>query len=206
MYSPKQFTEVPEADIRKLVDHNPFATLLSYGTEISVNHLPIIYGDKPGTLIGHMSRKNPQWEHFKENPRCLAVFHGPHAYISPKWYRSGRDVPTWNYAVAHVHGKMELVEDYEGQLETLKKLSEYFERASPMPWKFELPSDLLEPAMLTRAIVSFRIHIESIEAKFKFSQNRSQEDQAGVIEGLGERADDQSRMVRQIMQVNLNRK
>lgn len=206
MYSPKQFTQVSEQEVRKLIDTHPFATLLSYSTEVTVNHLPIIFGDEPGTLIGHMSRKNPQWEHFQNNPQCLAVFHGPHAYISPKWYKSGRDVPTWNYAVVHVHGKMELVEDFAGQVETLKMLSSYFEKASPLPWKFELPADLLEPAMLTRAIISFRIRIKSIEAKFKFSQNRSREDQAGVIEGLAELKDDQSRLVREMMQGYLNRK
>jgi transcriptional regulator len=147
-----------------------------------------------------MAKANPQWKHFKENPECTIIINGEHTYISPRWYQSGRDVPTWNYAVAHLHGKIELVEDFNGQVDILKQLSTCFEKPSNTPWEFELPSDLLNEKALTGAIISFKFRPEKIEAKFKLSQNRSPEDRQGVIEGLGEeRTDDMSAVIREMM-------
>ncbi|MGZ3771699.1 MAG: FMN-binding negative transcriptional regulator, partial [Bdellovibrio sp.] len=150
-------------------------------------------------LIGHMAKKNPQWRHFKDNPNCTIIINGGHTYITPKWYKSGRDVPTWNYAIVHLHGEIELIESYEGQIEILKQLSNYFEKSNPAPWEFELPYDLLNESALNAAIISFKFHIHKIEAKFKLSQNRSNEDKQGIIEGLSERTDEMSKLVRQMM-------
>lgn len=97
---------------------------------------------------------------------------------------------------------MELVEFFSGQVEILKRLSHFYESPSPTPWDFELPDDLLDESALTSAIISFKFHIETIEAKFKLSQNRSAEDRQGVIEGLLERTDDMSRLVRTMMVEN----
>jgi transcriptional regulator len=207
MYLPRHFSEVEEIKVRKLIEQNSFATVLSYpkNSKPFINHLPVILSSKPGeeiVLIGHMAKRNPQWIHFKENPDCTVIIHGGHTYITPAWYRSGRDVPTWNYAVAHLHGKIDLVESYAEQIEILKQLVSYFEKPSQRPWQFELPEDLLSESALTSAIISFRFKIENIEAKFKLSQNRSQEDRAGVIEGLGIRTDDMSKAVREMMLAN----
>lgn len=146
-----------------------------------------------------MAKRNPQWIHFKENPNATVIVQGPHTYITPKWYKSGRDVPTWNYAVAHLQGKVELIESFSEQIEVLKQLTYFFEKSNTKPWEFELPDDLLDEKALTSAIISFRFIIEKIDAKFKLSQNRSAEDKAGVIEGLNERTDEMSRAVRKMM-------
>lgn len=200
MYTPKHFAVDGEM-VRKIIEENGFATILSFpeGEPPFINHLPLMFGDSPEILLGHMSRKNPQWMHFKKNPRCTALIHGPHAYITPRWYKSGRDVPTWNYAAVHLHGRVELIEDFAGQKDVLEKLSEFYERASATPWEFELPEDLASGETLTAAIVSFKFMIEKTEAKFKLSQNRPAQDRAGVIEGLLERTDDESARVRAIM-------
>jgi transcriptional regulator len=207
MYLPKHFSQADELKVKKLIEQNGFATILSYpkNEKPFINHLPVIFSSRLGDekiLIGHMAKRNPQWQHFKENPDSTLIINGGHTYITPRWYKSGRDVPTWNYAVAHLHGKMELVESFDEQIEILKQLSLFFESPSPTPWDFELPDDLLDESALTSAIISFKFHIETIEAKFKLSQNRSAEDRQGVIEGLLERTDDMSNLVRTMMVEN----
>lgn len=205
MYLPKYFSENDYEKVKKLIERNGFATVLSFpkNERPFINHLPLIFSSTDGeqeVLIGHMAKANPQWKHFKENPECTIIINGEHTYISPRWYQSGRDVPTWNYAVAHLHGKIELVEDFNGQVDILKQLSTCFEKPSNTPWEFELPSDLLNEKALTGAIISFKFRPEKIEAKFKLSQNRSPEDRQGVIEGLGEeRTDDMSAAIREMM-------
>lgn len=208
MYLPKHFLQSDQVKIKKLIERNGFATLLSYpkNDRPFINHLPIIFSSTDGEqeiLIGHLAKANPQWRHFKENPDCTLIINGEHTYISPRWYKSGRDVPTWNYAVAHLHGKIELIEDFQGQLNILKQLSTYFEKPSIAPWEFQLPSDLLNEKALTSAIISFKFHSEKIETKFKLSQNRSTEDRQGVIAGLTkERSDDMSRAIGEMMMEN----
>ncbi len=204
MYLPKHFSPNEESRVRKLIEQNAFVTILSYPKDMSpfINHLPIIFSAKPNEdkiLIGHMAKRNPQWTHFKENPNATVIVQGPHTYITPKWYKSGRDVPTWNYAVAHLQGKVELMESFSEQLEVLKQLTYFFEKSYPNPWEFELPDDLLDETALTSAITSFRFKIEKVDAKFKLSQNRSAADKSGVIEGLMERTDEMSRAVREMM-------
>lgn len=207
MYLPKHFSTEENARVKKLIEQNPFATILSFPKESKpfINHLPVIFSAKAGEeeiIIGHMAKRNPQWMHFKKNSECTILIHGAHTYITPKWYKSGRDVPTWNYAVAHLHGKIELMESFSEQIDTLKQLTTFFEKTSPDPWEFELPQDLLDEAALTSAIISFRFKIENIEAKFKLSQNRGLADRTGMIDGLSERPDEMSKMVRDMMLEN----
>ncbi len=205
MYLPKHFSQSDYEKVKKLIERNGFATILSFpkNERLFINHLPLIFSSTIGeqeVLIGHLAKANPQWKHFKENSECTIIINGEHTYISPRWYKSGRDVPTWNYAVAHLHGKIELVEDFDGQVDILKQLSTYFESPSKTPWKFELPSDLLTEKALAGAIISFKFRPEKIDAKFKLSQNRSPEDRQGVIEGLAfERTDEMSAAICEMM-------
>lgn len=204
MYLPKHFSVDEWKKISDLIRQNSFATVLSFpeNEKPYINHLPIIFDsdlEKENVLIGHMAKRNSQWVHFKKNFECTIIFHGPHTYITPRWYKSGRDVPTWNYAVVHLHGKIELVEKFEEQVDVLKKLSRYFEGNGPDSWQFELPDDLLDEASLTTAIISFKFTPEKIEAKFKLSQNRNEGDRLGIVEGLNERTDEMSLAVRAMM-------
>lgn len=207
MYLPKHFSQEQEPAVHQLIQENGFATILSFPeNEIPfVNHLPLTFSsqaNEENVLIGHMAKRNPQWQHFLKNPKCMVIIHGPHTYITPSWYRSGRDVPTWNYAIAHLHGRIELIEKFEGQIDVLKQLTDFYEKPNAKPWEFELPDDLLDPSALTSAIISFKFHIEKTEAKFKLSQNRSKEDQAGVLEGLEGRKDGNSLAIRKLMLQN----
>jgi transcriptional regulator len=115
------------------------------------------------------------------------VFHGPHAYVSPSWYREPeRMVPTWNYATVHAHGVLEIVEDAVEAQGIIAALVQRFEAPRPVPWKFV--REQRERDVLMGAIVPFRMRIRRVDAKFKLSQNRSSDDRARVIAAL--RAED----------------
>ena len=129
-----------------------------------------------------MARANPHWSHFGSGA-SLAIFHGPHAYVSPSWYaQPAIQVPTWNYAVVHVHGLAEIVADRTETLATLQKMVARFEGSRPAPWRLQLEGARLEA--MVGAIVAFRIDIERIDAKFKLSQNRDEADRRRVASAL----------------------
>ncbi len=202
MYVPPAFRVEDQDRAHALIDEFPFATLIAVEDgRPSVNHLPLLLQRDPAgnpRLLGHMAKRNPQWRLFESGAKAFAVFHGPHAYVTPTWYEE-HDVPTWNYAVAHVEGTVRLVRDFKGLTRILGKLSGRFESKEKAPWRFYLPDDLNDEAKLTEAIVGFEIEDLRIEAKFKLNQNRSEADQAGVRAGLGQRTDEQSLKVREMM-------
>jgi transcriptional regulator len=185
VYVPRSFAPRDRAQALRLIDEHPFATLITPGDpEPCLTHLPLeLAADRGphGTLLGHMARANPHWRQFA-NGASIAVFHGPHAYVSPSWYAEpATAVPTWNYAVAHVHGVAELMDEDEKRA-LLDRLVARYEGSRSRPWRLQLEGAALE-AMLG-AIVGFRLRIERIDAKLKLSQNRSAEDRERVIGAL----------------------
>ena len=186
VYLPKSFVAQDEAAVARLMREHPFATLITTTRdEPRVTHLPLLHRDDPsphGSLIGHVARANPHWQLFGEGT-SLAIFHGPHAYVSPSWYvEPAVMVPTWNYAVVHVRGRVELVTARDQTLAILRQLTERFESSRPAPWRLQLTGAKLDA--MVGAIVAFRMTVERVDAKFKLSQNRSAEDQERVIEAL----------------------
>jgi transcriptional regulator len=185
MYLPAHFTETDSARIDAVIRANSFATLITFdGTRPFASHLPFLLRDVPGSrrvLIGHMARANPQWQHFKANSEVLVAFTGPHAYISPSWYKTPRMVPTWNYVAVHVYGVPRIVDGAELENILQATIAEY-ESTQPTPWTDMLPADY--KAGLMKAIVGFEIEITRTEGKFKLSQNRAPEDVAGAIAAL----------------------
>lgn len=204
MYLPTHFTQNDLNLIYKVSKENSFVTLVSQDEkgEPFFNHAPVLVertGDQL-KLIGHLSKRNPQISHFREKGQAKILVHGPHTYISPRWYTSGRDVPTWNYVAIHFSGQVKLVEDFQGLTSILKKTVDHFETPFSPPWPFDLPDDLADPSVLVSAITGFEFTVEKIDAKFKLSQNRPLEDRKGVIEGLGRQRDDLSQAVCKLMQ------
>ncbi len=186
LYSPVHFTAVDRAAIARLMHERAFATLVTpAAAEPMVSHLPLLLvpGCEPhGTLLGHFASANPHWRRAQEVP-SIAVFHGPHAYVSPSWYGQPESmVPTWNYASVHAHGTLEVVEDAAEAQGIMDALVHRFESARAAPWRFE--RDARERDALMGAIVPFRMRIRRIDAKFKLSQNRSRDDRARVIAAL----------------------
>ena len=186
IYTPAHFSVDDRAAIARLVHDHPFATLVTPAApEPLVTHLPLIHVadcEPHGTLLGHFARANP---HCKEPAAAesIAIFHGPHAYVSPSWYAEpATAVPTWNYAVVHAHGTMQLAQDAAETRAVLDLMIHRFESGRPAPWQLGLDADRLDA--MVNAIVGFRLKVKRIETKFKMSQNRSRDDRQRVAAAL----------------------
>ena len=187
MYIPSFFEEHRPEAIASLIDDYAFAILLTLPTEPDtppwVSHLPLLYDVSERTLHGHMARANPHWRAFQSRV-SLAIFQGPHGYISPAWYPPRPDnVPTWNYAVVHAYGRPRLVEEPERAWASMRKLVERNEQLSGTGWKLE-ENGVLEKKM--SAIVVFAMPVERFEAKFKLSQQQAPAVRAEVARALSE--------------------
>ncbi len=178
---------------------NPFAILISStGGEPFASHVPVAVresGDRI-TVRGHVAKANPHWQHLEQQPQCLTIFHGPHAYVSPTNYSVPESVPTWNYGAVHVYGKARVFAAPEELLEVLHELMGMFEPAYAEQWAGLTPA--YRERMLSH-IVGFEIAVTKIEAKFKLSQNRTREEQCNVIASLGAAEDSVVSGVAQLM-------
>jgi transcriptional regulator len=185
MYIPAAFHETDPATLFDLIRQYSFGLLVSeFDGEPFASHLPILLDRSfapHGCLVGHMARANPQWQQ-AAGQTVLAVFSGPHAYISPTWYEAGKVVPTWNYAAVHVYGTFRAIDDRDSLLQVVADYVDFYEATLPKPWKFDRASEFSQK--LTQAIVGFRIEITRIEGKFKLNQNHPLERQQKVIQAL----------------------
>jgi len=174
LYVPDHFRLDDGQRLFEFVERHGFATLLSTGAAgLHVSHVPLV-AERAASgkmrLLGHVARANPQWRALEQASQVLAIFHGPHGYVSPGWYEQHPAVPTWNYAVVHAHGAARLMDEAELH-ELLMTLSSKYESHRPRPWKMSgLPAEFVS-GMLA-AIVGFEIEVERLEGKFKLSQNR----------------------------------
>jgi transcriptional regulator len=188
MYIPSYFKPNDSALVQDLMIQNSFATLINSNQDpLQITHLPLELqndGSKHGTLFGHVARANPQWRNWKANPHVTAIFHGPHAYISPRWYTPAPDnVPTWNYAVVHVHGHARVIEDSNEAYDLQRRLVKKYDPN----WNLELNEK--DRQELLAGIIVFAITIETIEAKLKLSQQSSDDNHASVVKNLSQSAD-----------------
>jgi transcriptional regulator len=147
--------------------------------------LPIIWRDD--VVIAHMARANPHWRHIADDAPALLVCGGPQAYISPTWYAAkrehGRVVPTWNYSAVHLTGRARVHDDVEWLRGAVTELVGRHESHRDDPWQVtDAPAQYIEGQL--RGIVGIEIRVERVEGKAKLSQNRSEADRRGVIEGL----------------------
>jgi transcriptional regulator len=195
MYIPAAFRESNIATLHAFIKQFSFATLVTPGDETAVTHLPLILDPekgKLGTLYGHFARPNSHWQLDHKTRNSTAIFHGPHAYISPTWYRDPAPaVPTWNYAVVHAIGKLTLIEDLQRASNLLHQIALTFEQPPAVP-RHNLPSPEIHER-LTRSIVAFEMPIDDLIGKFKLGQNRSPVDQQSTIEGLEATGDPDSK-------------
>ena len=184
MYIPKHFAASSDEHVLRIIRDYPFAILTTTLADAAphITHLPLLLEE--GFLWGHIARTNPHAQALAQG-HTLAIFNGPHQYISPRWYDKPDDnVPTWNYAAVHVHGQPEIL-DAAGARRAIERLTSRYENGqwTAQPQKLE---------RLLPAIVAFRLPLTRIEATFKFNQNRTAADRAGVVRALRAtgRADD----------------
>jgi transcriptional regulator len=201
MYVPAHFNEADLGRLDWLATHDSFGTLISSvdGSPFAT-HLPVLYArDGEGvTLTGHWARQNPQWRSI-EGQRVLFIFHGPHAYVSPRWYMEpARNVPTWNYAVAHVYGKVRLTEERDALERIVSALAQRHEGSTPGAWRLH-DSDPANRALL-RGIVGFELTADEVQLKFKLNQNHPLGNVDGAIRGLRGVASDDARNTATLME------
>lgn len=201
MYLPRAFAETDLAHLDALVDYDPFVTLVTIGADGAplASHLPILYRRDGGRILieGHWAKPNPQSKHGDE---ALAILHGPHAYISPGWYpdkEAAARVPTWNYAVAHLRGRLERYNDEAGLADIVSRLSERFEAAVGSDWRFE--PERQDHASQLRGIVGFRFVPTGIEMKFKLNQNHPEANRRSVAAALAMQKNPDSQAVAAMM-------
>ena len=183
MFTPAPFKIQDQAQIKRFLQENPFATLTAnVDGRIVGTHLPI-NRHKDGKLYGHLARANPH-SNLSESDEALLIFTGPHAYISPRWYEPGLNVPTWNYSAVHIYGRLRFIDEPEEVLNLLRELTTIFEGEDG----WSLPDDE-GYNRLVKAIRCFEFLEDETQAKFKFSQNRGEKTIEGVIAGLREAGD-----------------
>ncbi|MWB94596.1 FMN-binding negative transcriptional regulator [Flavobacterium sp. GA093] len=184
MYTPNQYKNEDQEAIRTFLRENSFGILINqtHG-KLCATHIPIeleVNADGKEILQGHLSKLNPQAEGFAENDQVLAVFSGPHAYISSSWY-DHENVPTWNYIAVHVYGRIKIV-DEESTIESLTKLVDKYEANSECPVRVEnLSAKTMREA---RGIFGFEIEIDEIQPTKKLSQNRDDHNYKNIISEL----------------------
>ena len=200
MYIPEHFRVRDHADALAFMHANPFAILISSTLDGPfATHAPLVVRESPEHLLlrGHVAKANPHWRHLDQQPQCLTIFHGAHAYVSPANYTTREVVPTWNYGAVHVYGNARTFSAPSELLSVLHELIPMFEPAYADQWASL--SQAYRERMLSH-IVGFEITVTSIEAKFKLSQNRSKQEQQNIIASLGAAEDTTVSGVAHLMQ------
>lgn len=191
MYLPVWFAEEDPDAIRRLIRDHPLGTLVTLGADgLNANHLPFLHTEGPGphgSLRGHVARNNAVWRDADPDREALVIFQGPSAYISPNWYpskgESHRVVPTYNYAVVHAHGRLQVHDDERWLRAFLGRLTNAMEASQPKAWKMgDAPQDYLREMLGN--VVGIEIAVTRLTGKWKASQNRLPIDRDGAATGL----------------------
>jgi transcriptional regulator len=203
MYIPKHFVMAATAACHQVIVENSFGELVTLdGSGLPfASHLPFLIDPvrgASGTLIAHMARGNPQWQHFTNGKPVLAMFRGPHAYISPAWYATHPSVPTWNYIAVHAYGVPKIVDAPGAMEDILRRLVDANEAANGTTWRMGGLTEQYLGGMM-RAIVAFEIPIDRLEGKAKLSQNRDSTDQTKVAEALAASGDPSAQATSKLM-------
>ena len=206
LYVPAPFKEERIDVLHELMRAHPLATLVAVGDcGLVANHIPLKIESQPapwGTLRGHVARANPVWKDHRADTEALAIFQGPHSYISPSLYRSkqtsGEVVPTWNYAVVQARGTLRFIHETDWLREFVGTLTDDQEAARAQPWKVD-DAPVAYLATMLKLIVGFEISITSITGKWKLGQNRSWSDRQGLAEGLQQSDDSDARELARLL-------
>lgn len=193
MYTPRDYKNDNIDEIKNFIQQNSFGILVVEADgKITATHIPLeLHKNEKSedVLYGHISKANPQWKSFETANEVLAIFSGPHTYISSSWY-DHENVPTWNYIAAHVYGSIHIMNDDE-VLKALKRLVNKYEKASKKPVDIDkMTPGYVEKEM--RGVVGFEIKITKIEAAYKLSQNRDQKNHDSIISELEKKGDSAS--------------
>jgi transcriptional regulator len=200
MYIPAAFVEADPKRLHDFIEANSFGLLVStHGDEPFATHLPLLLerdAGPHGRLVGHMAKANPHWNDL-DGRTALAVFSGPHAYVSPTWYEAENVVPTWNYVAVHAYGVVRLIDDREGLTRILRASVATYERSMAKPWFLDVGAASFEK--FVRAVIGFDIEITRLEGKWKLNQNHPRERREKVIRALEKSSDPAAAEVARLM-------
>jgi transcriptional regulator len=203
LYVPASNEEHDPEQLLALIGRHPFATLVTPASDgLRISHIPMLARMQGRELVvaGHLARANPHWRVLGDAP-STAIFHGPHAYVSPTWYAAAPAVPTWNYAVVHVTGVARVDDDPAAADAHVAELVARFE-TGPAAWTpASVPEDWRRN--LAHAIVAFELRAERVDGKLKLGQNRSAEDRRGAAERLERDGGDGGRALAAMMRATL---
>lgn len=199
MYIPNYFKNEDVEEVKQFISENSFGIMISQTDgKLTGTHIPLELdtdSDGNAVLLGHVSKANPQAKNIKGEDEVLAIFNGPHTYVSSSWYEK-ENVPTWNYIAVHVYGKLRVLEG-EVLMTSLKKLVDKYEVHSKDPVSMEKMFD--DTLKQIRGIVGFSIQIKEIQAAYKLSQNRNDHDYHNITKELNETGDIGAREVADVM-------
>lgn len=199
--------KVTDTDILyQFIKDYPLATLVSVENSVlNANHIPLYLqtSTEKATLQGHINKANTMWQECVEDQKVLLIFHGPNAYISPNYYESkqhtSKQVPTWNYSVVHVQGRIYFKHDRQWTLQSIENLTDYHESSQAHPYSIaDAPKEYIDT--LLKAVVGMEVMIDTLVGNFKLSQNKTHDDWAGVISALRASGKESDCLVAQQMQ------
>jgi transcriptional regulator len=202
MYIPTHFRVDDDALVAMFMRRFDFVAIVTNSPDgLVASHVPVVVGGQGADLriTGHLARANGHWKAMDGKTESMAIFSGPHAYISPSWYATtGPAVPTWNYAVVHAYGRPVFRDDAAFVREVVEALTRNNESHRVEPWTTDrLPADAYDKML--GAIVGFEMRVERCDAKFKLGQNRSAADRTGAAAGLDAEASPPSSAVAEFM-------
>lgn len=191
MYIPDHFSIKNLATLHGIIQSHPLGVLVSTTPEgLDANHIPFELDPARGLLTAHVARANPVWQQCRDGADVMVIFRGNESYISPNWYPSKhemhRQVPTWNYEVVHVHGRLTVQDDERFVRGVVARLTREHESSEPKPWRMGDSAPEYIDAML-RAIVGIEVAITRMDGKAKLSQNREERDRLSAAEALIQR-------------------
>ena len=203
MYIPAAFRESDTTKLHEFMRQHGFALLMSHGARgLVASHLPLLIDPARGplgTLVGHFAKANEQSA--DAGTEMLAVFSGPHAYISPTWYETPNTVPTWNYVAVHAYGVLRLIEDRAELARILDATVTKYEAPRPQPWPFDARTNFHQK--LLDGIVGFEIEITRLEGKWKLNQNHPPERRQRVVNALMELGGEDNTSIAELMENSL---
>jgi len=191
MYIPAHFLIKNPQDIHTIIQEHPLGALVTLGPDgLDANHIPFEFDASQGAhglLTAHVARANAVWQQCQDGADVLVIFRGNESYISPNWYPSKhethRQVPTWNYEVVHVHGRLTVMDEEKFVRRVVARLTREHEASEPRPWKMgDSPPEYI--AQMLKAVVGIQVEIQRIEGKAKLSQNREARDRLNAADTL----------------------
>ena len=201
MYIPRINLETDRDKIVAFMKQFSFATIITAKDNFPIaTHLPFLVTIRDDNVIltSHFAKANEHWADI-ENNKILVIFSEPHAYISPKNYEKGLNVPTWNYVSIHAYGQGKLIAETDKAFEVLEATIDNYEISYRQQWE-NLPKDY--KLKMLKGIVAFEVVVTELQGKKKLSQNKTAAEQQKIIDSLAKSNNSNEKLIADYMRMN----